>query len=347
MAQLDTSLIFYPQQQALRERAASQRDRAMDIQESSVQARLAQEQQSLGKMAERATLKAALGAPLDERDVAAIDAYSALKGGQVYTDAFGNQVTKPSLRDNLMGMGKLTPRQPSTPGYNPQPSLGDLPDLGNVAPMSQGDMNAAIQNAPNMPAPQDPAQLPPVGTPIEKLNSIKVNSPLAATPYGQKALFDAELSSQKDAVKNANKPLNESQSNAATYADRMIEADAILSKLGNVQTDVEQAAKGALPLVGNFLTSSDFQKANQAQRNFVNAVLRKESGAAIPKEEFENARKQYFPQPGDSPEVIAQKEQNRKTAIDGISRAAGSNYKPKQPVAPTSTNAVDFSEYFK
>jgi len=36
-------------------------------------------------------------------------------------------------------------------------------------------------------------------------------------------------------------------------------------------------------------------------------VLRKESGAAIAASEFDNAEKQYFPQPGDSDQVISQK----------------------------------------
>lgn len=63
--------------------------------------------------------------------------------------------------------------------------------------------------------------------------------------------------------------------------------------------------------------------AQQAQRNFVNAVLRRESGAVISDEEFANAAQQYFPQPGDSPAVVAQKAQNRMTAIAGVRRASG------------------------
>jgi len=35
----------------------------------------------------------------------------------------------------------------------------------------------------------------------------------------------------------------------------------------------------------------------QAKKNFVNAVLRLESGAVISPSEFTNADKQYFPQP--------------------------------------------------
>jgi hypothetical protein len=59
--------------------------------------------------------------------------------------------------------------------------------------------------------------------------------------------------------------------------------------------------------MSNYVTNSDYQKFDQAKRDFVNAVLRRESGAAISQSEFDNANKQYFPQPGDTPERIAEK----------------------------------------
>jgi hypothetical protein len=76
------------------------------------------------------------------------------------------------------------------------------------------------------------------------------------------------------------------------------------------------------------VNSPDRQKAVQAQRNFINSILRRESGAVISDPEFSNARQQYFPQPGDSPEVIKQKRENRASAIRGLMREAGGSYKP-------------------
>ena len=43
----------------------------------------------------------------------------------------------------------------------------------------------------------------------------------------------------------------------------------------------------------------------------------------ISPEEFDNARKQYFPQPGDAPESIAQKNANRQQTIAGLRTEAG------------------------
>jgi hypothetical protein len=65
---------------------------------------------------------------------------------------------------------------------------------------------------------------------------------------------------------------------------------------------------------------------DQAERNFVNALLRKESGAAIGKEEFNSAEIQYFPRAGDTPEVIAQKKANRERAIDTLRRESGKTW---------------------
>lgn len=122
--------------------------------------------------------------------------------------------------------------------------------------------------------------------------------------------------------------LNANQSAAAAYADRMAAANQVLAdpKLLTAMTDPTKAPLASVPGVGNYLVGPEYQMAEQAQRDFVNAILRRESGAVISPSEFENAKKQYFPQPGDSPEVIQQKAANRQIAIDGVTRAAGSGY---------------------
>ncbi|MDR5802128.1 hypothetical protein [Caballeronia sp. LZ001] len=65
------------------------------------------------------------------------------------------------------------------------------------------------------------------------------------------------------------------------------------------------------------------QSYEQAQRNFVSAVLRKESGAAISNDEYANEAKKYFPQPGDTPATIEQKARARDLAIEGLKAQAG------------------------
>ena len=117
--------------------------------------------------------------------------------------------------------------------------------------------------------------------------------------------------------------LTDAEGKSAGFLERGRKSDAVIKKLESQGTSISNATIGQLPVVGNYLRSSDAQKYDQAKRDFVNAVLRRESGAVISKEEFANAEQQYFPQPGDGPEVIAQKRANREAALRGFEISAG------------------------
>ena len=63
-----------------------------------------------------------------------------------------------------------------------------------------------------------------------------------------------------------------------------------------------------IPVLGNIITGAknpEYQAQVAAGERFINQYLRFQSGAAISESEFENARKQFIPQPGDKPETIA------------------------------------------
>lgn len=119
----------------------------------------------------------------------------------------------------------------------------------------------------------------------------------------------------------AEKPLTEGQAKAVAFASRMDNSDSIindLSKKGiNVSTPGSRAGFGVGAVIGA-LQSAERQQLDQAKRDFVNAVLRRESGAVISDTEFANADQQYFPQVGDSPAVISQKAKNRKISLEGM-----------------------------
>lgn len=124
---------------------------------------------------------------------------------------------------------------------------------------------------------------------------------------------------------------NETQSKDSGYANRMFRAEGVLRDPGvlDAATSLNQNIKGMAPgFISNYLTSPQYQKFDQAKRDFVNAVLRRESGAAISQSEFDNANKQYFPQPGDTKERIAEKQRNRQDAIAGVAGGGGQTYKP-------------------
>lgn len=120
------------------------------------------------------------------------------------------------------------------------------------------------------------------------------------------------------------------QQKAASYAGRVEQAESIFEDLDdyiNNLTTFELWTQQKLP---NSLRSVEYQKLDQAQRNFINATLRVESGAAIAETEFVNAKLQYFVQPGDSPEVIAQKKSNRQQVVANFKREAGTAYAPSE-----------------
>jgi hypothetical protein len=137
------------------------------------------------------------------------------------------------------------------------------------------------------------------------------------------------------------KPMTETQSNATAFGMRAVEANKILKdieKSGTTTTggirNVVSGTLGAIPLVGenlenktysalNFTASDKQQQTDQARRNFVTAILRKESGAAISPTEFANEEKKYFPQIGDSDKVIKQKQDARELAIKALEVQAG------------------------
>ncbi len=127
------------------------------------------------------------------------------------------------------------------------------------------------------------------------------------------------------------RPMTEGQGKASSYANRMKQAETTLQEVEKVGTDVGQSALSRLPM-SEVATSEKYQKFDQAKRNFINATLRRESGATITPSEFENAEKQYFPVPGNSPAIIEQKRLNRLEAIRGIEHEAGPTYQSPAPV---------------
>ena len=91
----------------------------------------------------------------------------------------------------------------------------------------------------------------------------------------------------------------------------------------SLQPTIQLTLQSILP---SAFQSSEFQQYDQAARNFINATLRRESGAVISPSEFQNAYEQYLPKPGDSPETLAQKKQNRDIVQSSFRSGAGSAY---------------------
>ena len=190
-------------------------------------------------------------------------------------------------------------------------------------------------------------QVAPQGgaAPVANVNALNPNAPQPQAPAGTTFAMP----------KSKSENLTEYQGKSTAFAIRAKQAHEILNVVGNdgkVQPGLIKRAAEAIPFIGEGLgtalniTQSDAQQQiEQAQRNFVNAVLRQESGAAINESEFNNAKKQYFPQPGDSAAVIDQKRLNREAAIQGFEVSAGPGAKKTTPPSAGPARIGSDSEY--
>ena len=174
----------------------------------------------------------------------------------------------------------------------------------------------------------------------------KANSDRAASDAGKPQIVDGQFVYKPDQnnpqgktvpIDGFNKPLNDVQAKAQLFGTRMQEADKIMRDLA-VDGKVFSTPGTSLPIVGgifNGLNTEHGQMLDQAKRDFLNAVLRRESGAVISPTEFDSAAKQYFPQIGEGEKVIKQKERARQIAIQGILAEVPSGSKPIDvPQAP-------------
>lgn len=142
------------------------------------------------------------------------------------------------------------------------------------------------------------------------------------------------------------KPMTEDQGKATGYGVRAATSHEIINTIGDsgkvqpglwkrfisgVPASVGMERMGeAMGTLTNWTQSGAQQQVEQAQRDFINAILRRESGAVISQAEFENAAKQYFPQPGDSQAVIKQKQFNRENSIQALEAGSGAGVRQIQ-----------------
>lgn len=123
----------------------------------------------------------------------------------------------------------------------------------------------------------------------------------------------------------------EGETNAAGFAGQMENAEAIIKALpAGSQPGAGSAIFGSVPFLGGVfergVQSAPTQQYKQAADAWIRAKLRKESGAAIGKDEMEKEYQTYFPQIGDTEAVITQKQKSRQIATEAMKKSAGRSY---------------------
>jgi hypothetical protein len=120
------------------------------------------------------------------------------------------------------------------------------------------------------------------------------------------------------------KPFTEGQSKDVVFATRAEGALETLEPIADSLTNRGDIALGYIPFgLGNELQSPNFQVSKTAGEDFLLAILRKDTGAAVTNEEQALYGVTYLPQPGDSPERLAYKSQARRRAIEAIKAGMG------------------------
>lgn len=169
----------------------------------------------------------------------------------------------------------------------------------------------------------------------QKLNQPDLSSDLKEYNFALSQGFKGSFVDYKNALKSGNqlsvtlpdgttinqgpgKPMTEFDSKGAVYATRAQGALPLIDQYGDALTSLGENVGARAPLVGNYMKTPAYQQAEQAGREFLQAILRKDTGAAITKEETAEYGTVYLPQPGDSAQVIQQKRVSRLRALEAM-----------------------------
>lgn len=117
------------------------------------------------------------------------------------------------------------------------------------------------------------------------------------------------------ATKAGGKALTEFQAKAVGQLSRMEASEARLDKV--YQPGMIDSMTATIPGLGNsgYVTSPEYQAYKQNAQQWISGVLRLDSGAAVPEEEFKRYFQTYFPQSGEDAAVVEQKKKAREDAM--------------------------------
>jgi hypothetical protein len=117
------------------------------------------------------------------------------------------------------------------------------------------------------------------------------------------------------------KDLTEGQANSLGFASRMMLNESTINDV--VGRGYRPGGLTEFGFTPERLKTDDRKIYEAAKENWIAAALRKESGAAIGKDEYAAADRQYFPQPGDSDKVLKQKANLRSTVFKSMKAGIG------------------------
>jgi hypothetical protein len=191
--------------------------------------------------------------------------------------------------------------------------MGDLP-----APATGGGMPQAPAQAGTVPAmagsQNDALAMPPVPNAVPGLERT------APAPTGfRRAPDGASLEPVPGGPQDLTRqPLTETAARSNMFGQAMQNAEDILGQIRVPSNTAIIAWRNAPEAAVNMALPENDQRYFNALRQFAAGILRKETGAAFTAQELLDVQSRFFPMPGDSPIVQAQKAQARRIAIEAM-----------------------------
>lgn len=133
----------------------------------------------------------------------------------------------------------------------------------------------------------------------------------------------ADTGTMTDASVRGDVKLTEQQSKDLGYWNRMDAVTADIDKHTSDLTAFGEKMKDGVPLVGNMMVSEGYQVGRRAANEWITALLRKDTGAQVTREEWALYGPIYIPQPGDGKPVLKAKAEARKRAAEGMKAGLG------------------------
>tara|TARA_E500000305_G_scaffold96490_1_gene86566 strand:+ start:489 stop:1925 length:1437 start_codon:yes stop_codon:yes gene_type:complete len=186
-----------------------------------------------------------------------------------------------------------------------QDQLKGLEDAKNQLQLLEAKQQAELDK---------PDTRPQTAEEFAKSRAKNINKLIEDNPLAASTIYSLLMGPKVDAPK-----LDSEARKAIGFANRMESADAELAKISD-KYDRSGSSQGILSIIPGQLKSQERRQYEAVMTDWITANLRRESGAAIGKEEYKNDMIKYFPSAGDSDETMKLKAQLRKNAIQAITK---------------------------
>jgi hypothetical protein len=161
----------------------------------------------------------------------------------------------------------------------------------------------------------------------ERESTASASEPLVAVVEdGKSVLRPRSQAAGKEPASTRERAATGQERTSLGYYNRAKDAVDTIEPLEDQIQKLSLGGQTRMEFAPNFLQSQLGQSYRQAQRQFTEARLRKESGAAIADAEYKKDAATYFAVPGDTKETLARKHKARAKVLESIKISAGRAY---------------------